>query len=241
MSHPAHTHTLYWAYPPRIIQDSTCLTRQSSSSSLSQHVTCTSPAPRQQQQQPVRSTTLALDKAVLTASPSNLTGYDQGFQPYQSPVASQFGQVAKTQQPVDARIKAKRTKTVQDVWFGVGGGQHVDEVVGGGGGGASSSERLHVKDKDRTLTIEWAKEVCLAVSLQSGVMIDVEIVVPTIDLNQVPPLSQFNTTQHHQQLPRFLFKFQGTYAKVLFAKSALRRNVMPEVSAQSVFFLCCNQ
>ena len=113
-----------------------------------------------------------------------------------------------------------------------------------------------VKDAERELTLPWARSVALVVSSSSGVAIDVQIVrphtpVPKEEIREIPLVPGLTAGAEQQQQherrrgvesfgtgpgtgePRFLFRFRGSYAKVLFAKSALRREITPEVGGQT--------
>ena len=117
-------------------------------------------------------------------------------------------------------------------------------------------DEIVVKDGERELTLPWARSVALVVSSSSGVAIDVQIVrphtsVPKEEIREVPLVPGLTAGAEQQQQherrrgvesfgtgpgtgePRFLFRFRGSYAKVLFAKSALRREITPEVSRET--------
>lgn len=139
--------------------------------------------------------------------------------------------------------RARRTKTVQDMWFG--GVAKDDSLVPGhpdaNGSdeeeGASNPDDLDehqeeedendiiVKDGERDLTFEWAKDITKLVSASSGVGIEVSLARPT--LPATPGDEEGESTKGPY---RFLFRFSGVYAKVLVAKSALRKELVPEVS-----------
>lgn len=114
-----------------------------------------------------------------------------------------------------------------------------------------NQDEVVVKDGERELTLPWARSVALVVSKSSEVTIDVQLVrphtsVPKEEIREVPLVPGLTAGAEQQQgrgravesigqgmgngKPRFLFRFRGSYAKVLFAKSALRREITPEVS-----------
>lgn len=118
-------------------------------------------------------------------------------------------------------------------------------------------DEVIVQDADRPLTLSWAHSIATLVSTSSGVSIDVQLVrphtpIPKEEIREVPLVPGLTAGAEQQQQQqerrrgleqfggegkgewRFLFRFRGSYAKVLFAKSALRREITPEVS-----FRCC--
>jgi hypothetical protein len=114
-------------------------------------------------------------------------------------------------------------------------------------------DEVVVQDGDRPLTLSWARSITTLVSTSSGVSIDVQLVrphtpIPKEEIREVPLVPGLTAGAEQQQQQqerrrgleqfggegkgewRFLFRFRGSYAKVLFAKSALRREITPEVS-----------
>jgi hypothetical protein len=196
---------------------------------------------------PFRSVTMAPGAPGERDPYSPYTQTPQSSSPYASPQSTihpsnpnvSFSEEPKT---IPA-TRARRTKTVQDMWFG--GVAKDDSLVPGrpdGNGsdedGSSSNSDDHdeqedeedendiiVKDGERELTLEWAKGITKLVSTSSGVGIEVSLARPTL------PASDGDEEGESTKGPyRFLFRFSGVYAKVLVAKSALRKELVPEVS-----------
>jgi len=202
---------------------------------------------------PFRSVTMAPGAPGERDPYSPYTQTPQSSSPYASPrstIHPSHPNVSFSEEPKTIpATRARRTKTVQDMWFGgvAKDDSLVPDRIDGNGSdeevdASNSDEGDHdedeedendiiVKDGERELTLEWAKGIAKLVSASSGVGIEVSLARPTL------PATEGDGDEEPLKGPyRFLFRFSGVYAKVLVAKSALRKELVPEVSQSRPYY-----
>lgn len=127
---------------------------------------------------------------------------------------------------VNKALPGGRSNTTGDA----GMGNDADEA--NGGSQPIDPSQVIIKHGSRSLKLDWVQNICSSISSSSRVSVNVELVSAT-EPEAFDGNGNGGWLSKEKREKRFMFKIQGTYARVLHAKSTLRKELEPEVGLAS--------